>query len=114
VSETVDKEGNRIYQILRLFSKDFSAAAHDFIQKTEIGFGPRTKEIWGLIIEARDFDFAHATDQSRIVVHVTYAENKSDRLLAFRGSGLNCDHILMLCRKYFFQQFVSPAAQVDA
>lgn len=99
VNETVDKEGNRIYEDIRFFSKDMRVSVFDFISKTGIIITVPTVPS-GVTLEAKDFDFRHATERSRRLVLSIHGPSES--FLLFRGSGANCDHIMDICRKYIF------------
>lgn len=104
VNETVDNDGNRIYEDLRFFSKDARISMLDFIDKTKITIGvPRT--LMGISFEAKDFDFKHATERSRLLILGVYPSNES--FVIFRGSGVNCDHIMDVCRKHIFPRLKS-------
>jgi len=99
VNETVDRDGNRIYEDLRFFSKDVRVAILNFISETKITYGV-SGSLKGVTFEAKDFDFRHATERSRLSVLGVYPSNESFGI--FRGSGGNCDHIMNICRNYIF------------
>jgi hypothetical protein len=100
VNEIVDKSGNRIYQTLRFVSEDLGVTVINFVDKPEITIN-RPRNLPSVVFEAKDFDFKKANENSRVTILASYPFS-NEKYVYLRGSGVNCDHIMYIYRKYIF------------
>jgi hypothetical protein len=98
VSDYIEKEGNRVYQHLCLFSEDYFMDAKLFLQQDDFSVTPLRGKIVYLSIKKAEYDFKHANDNSRVNVFALTSDHTN---ISLQCSKENCDHFKEIILKYF-------------
>jgi hypothetical protein len=104
IEEYIDKNGEKTYEALHCFSKNFDFEITNFLFNDKIFIVP-TKNNFDVfkIVEKEDYDFSVATDKSRLMISVSASGgNLSGRYLA---SKKNCEYLTKIIKTYIFPNF---------
>lgn len=88
VSDFIKDDGNREYESLWFFSKTYIMEAKSFISKDNFDMTPMHKNVTYWNIEKQDYDFAKATEKSRVNLQINFRHPIHGLLKASRE---NCD-----------------------
>ena len=100
VSEYLQEDGNRIYEHVRFFSKNFGMVAADFLNTDRFNiFRLNPKNTFALSVRKKDYDFKKANVKSRMTVVLYWLNvNKTSTL---KASKENCDYLKnIIIKKY--------------
>jgi hypothetical protein len=97
VNEYLDKEANRQYESLWLFSEQFVMEAKQFVKEDDFDCAPLSKQVKYWCIKKTEYDFDRATAKSRLVLQLTLGSGTSCNL---KASQENCDQLKTLFFKY--------------
>lgn len=97
VTEFIKEDGTREYENLWFFSQTHAMEAKSFISRDEFDMTPLHKKVTYWTVEKQDYDFAKATEKSR--VHLTISLRHPVRGI-FRASRENCDFLRDVLRKH--------------
>lgn len=90
VSEYIDKDGNRQYEGMWLFSDERVCEAKNFLHEDNYDSAIIKNQVKLWRIKKIDYDFKSATSKSRLVVEFSLVTNISGTL---KASHSNCDHL---------------------
>ena len=113
VGEYVDKDGNRQYQSLWLFSETNIMEAKKFLTEDDFDCAPFRKQIQYWDIKKENYDFSKASTESRMVIKVGFVHNVTFELKASRE---NCDYLKTIFLKHIFKNVIDsakPAQQIE-
>lgn len=102
VDDYITKDKTRAYESIWFFSQGFILEAHNFETDYEIDIVP-TKG-FRLAMELKDYNFNEATEDSRLRVFMTFAEDISGELKATKE---NCDVLRDIVLKYIKPKLVT-------
>lgn len=114
VTEYLDKEGNRHYESVWLFSETSIMEAKQFLQEDSFDSATLSKQVTHWRVEKTDYDFDKASTKSRMVLHFALVSRLSSEL---RASRENCDHLKALFFKYIVPNgigYTSLAQRINA
>ena len=114
VTEYLDKDGNRQYESLWLFSKTSIMEAKQFLKEDDFDLAAARKQVKYWTIKKEEYDFKEASPKSRMTLGFSLATGISGELKASRE---NCDHLKTLFFKHIIPNVIeSPgvAQQMDA
>ena len=97
VNDFIKEDGNREYESLWLFSQAYLMEAKSFISKDEFDMTPLNKKVEYWSVEKQDYDFAKATDKSRVNLKIAF-RYPIDGI--FKASKENCDFLRDVFLKY--------------
>lgn len=100
IGDYINEDKSRGYESIWFFSKNFILEAHDFETKYELDIVPIT--VYRLMIELKDYDFCKATEESRMRVSLTFAEDLTGELKAAKE---NCDILRDIIFTYIQPRF---------
>lgn len=104
INEYSDKEGNRHYESLWLFSKNAAMEAKRFLQEDDFDSTPLMGQVKYWTVKKTEYDFDKASPQASMTLEFSLVSGVSGNLHA---SGLNCDHL----KRIFLSHIVPNAAQ---
>lgn len=116
VTEYFDKEGNRQYESMWLFSKHFAMEAKQFLVEDDFDSAPLQHQVKYWSIEKTDFDFRDATEKSRMLLNFHLLSGVAGALKASRE---NCNFLRDIFRKHVlpnaldYSSFVSLVDAAD-
>jgi hypothetical protein len=90
VNDFMKEDGNREYESLWLFSQTYVMEAKSFISKDKFDMTPLHKKVTYWKIEKQDYDFAKATEKSRVNLQIVFC-SPIDGI--FKASKENCDFL---------------------
>src|ERR1035437_1103 len=90
VTDFIKEDGNREYDSLWLFSKNYAMEAKAFISRDDFDMTPLNKQLTYWSIEKQEYDFKTATAKSRIHIEITFATHTNGILNASKE---NCDFL---------------------
>lgn len=100
IDDYINEDKSRGYESIWFFSKRFILEAHDFETKYELDIVPII--VYRLMIELKDYDFCKATEESRMRVSLTFAEDLTGELKAAKE---NCDILRDIIFTYIQPKF---------
>ena len=105
INDYITKDGSRIFDSIRFYSKNITVKIYHFTEK-EYKFivADGTKPIDRVDIEANNYDFVQADDNSRLSIVGKYRNMSFTDL---KGSGNNCDYLFAIYKKYIVPRIVS-------
>jgi hypothetical protein len=107
LSEYRQEDGSPVHQSLWLFTDDLAMEAKlPTTGGEQFDFVPLARAIRHLVVEATDYDFAKASDESRMRVEVWF---DGQRLGELRASASNCDLLMTVVGRYLLPN-VAPLA----
>lgn len=114
VAEYFDKDGNRQYESMWLFSTTSIMEAKKFPREDDFDSALLRKQVKYWSIKKTEYNFTKATAKSRMVLYLSLLSGNSCNLKASRR---NCDHLKSLFMKYILPNTIESqrlAQQVDA
>ena len=114
VTEYFDKEGNRQYESVWLFSRQFVMEAKHFLMEDDFDSAPLQRQVKYWTIKKTEFDFRDASTKSRMLLKFTLLSGVSGALKASRE---NCNYLSDIFRKHILPNAIectAVAQQVDA
>jgi hypothetical protein len=104
IEEYIDKKGEKRYDGIHFFSKNIDYQISNFLFKDNLFILPIKNRIDIIkITEKIDYDFAKATNKSRLKIECS--DSRGDLRGDFFATGNNCDHLTKIIKKYLFQNF---------
>lgn len=98
VTEHIDKEGNRQYESLWLFSESSIMEAKQFLTVDNFDSTPLKNQVHYWRIKKTEYNFMESSDKSRMLLEFYLLPEVSGTLKASRK---NCDYLKALFLKYF-------------
>jgi hypothetical protein len=105
ITEYPDKEGNRQYESLWLFSKDDAMEAKRFLHQDNFDSTPLAGQVKYWTVQKTEYDFRQASSQSRMTLQFSLQTGIGGIL---RGSQQNCDHL----KKIFLNHILPNTAKL--
>lgn len=106
VSDYLDDEGNRQYENLYFTTPNYLVEVLGFVSQQTFEIDLIRNNIINLRYESRDYDFKHATEQSRLSIRYTTGPLSAH----LKASRENCDYLLRINREAFLPNLVSNQA----
>jgi hypothetical protein len=97
VTEYLDKDGNRQYESVWLFSNTGAMEAKAFLKKDDFDFASLKQQVKYWNIKKTEYDFCKATNKSRMILDF---ELLTGILCALKASRENCDYLKALLFKH--------------
>lgn len=113
VSNYFDKDGNRQFENMWLFSKRFIMEAKNFLQEDDFDSVPLRKQVKYWSIKKTEYNFTDATSKSRMTVDFILLSEINGIL---KASGENCNYLKSLFMKHILPNAIENytlAQQVD-
>lgn len=104
VTEYFDKDGNRQYESVWLFSETFVMEAKQFLKEDDFDAVPLRKQVKYWTVKKTEYDFREASTKSRMVLQFSLLSGVSG---ALKGSRENCDHL----KEIFFKHIIPNAME---
>jgi hypothetical protein len=98
VSEYATADGTRQYENLWFFTRRFAMEAKSFVTADNFDIAPYGRRLAALVVRKEDYDFRKAKEGSRLSVDCV---DESAVTYSLRASGLNCDSLRDIVRKFF-------------
>ncbi len=114
VTDYFDKDENRYYGSMWLFSTMSAMEAKNFLQKDDFDYVLLRKQVHYWSIRKKEYDFTEATQKSRMLLHFDLLSRISCEMKASRE---NCDHLKSIFTKYILPNVMENkifAQQADA
>jgi hypothetical protein len=101
VSEYRDEEGNRNYESLWVLTERYISESPGFVSEQRFDAVPVKHGLARIDLSRESFDFAEATEQSRLTVDITLARSGGVGITGtFKASGDNCTRLSEIVRGY--------------
>jgi len=104
VEEYIKEDGSREYETVDFFSKAYILSAVNFITKDDFRIGPLENQIAGMFIEKENYDFATATEKSRL--HVKCACRRQGATITLKASKVNCNYLTEILLKHIIPNMI--------
>lgn len=114
VTEYFDKDGNRHYESVWLFSKTATMEAKQFLAGDDFDSVPLRQQVKYWSIKKTEYNFRETSTESRIMLHFELLSGVSGDLKASRE---NCEHLKSLFLKYIIPNAIEcpvAAQQMDS
>lgn len=114
VTEYFDKEGNRQYESLWLFSKTWTMEAKLFLTQDDFDATPLKNQVKYWCIKKTEYNFRESSAKSRMTIEFILLTGISGTL---KASGKNCDHLKTVLLKHFMPNAIKypvAAQQIDS
>ncbi|MGD9578918.1 MAG: hypothetical protein AB7Y74_11750 [Syntrophorhabdus sp.] len=107
VTEYFDKEENRQYESVWLFSMQFAMEAKQFLVADDFDSTPLQRQVKYWTIKKTEFDFRDASIKSRMHLQFELLSGISGNLKASRE---NCNFLMNIFRKYILSNVIECSA----
>lgn len=97
VTEYMDKDGNRQYESVWLFSETSMMEAKQFLKEDDFDSAAAGKQVKYWRIKKEEYDFKQASAKSRVMLEFSLTSGISGQLKASRE---NCDHLKSILLKH--------------
>jgi hypothetical protein len=104
VTEYFDKEGNRQYGSVWVFTEESAMEAKNFLQEDDFDSVPLSRQVKYWAIKKTDYDFREASTRSRMVLQFDLVSGIEGTL---RASRENCDHLRTIFMKHILPNRIS-------
>ena len=99
VSEYIEKDKERKYETLVLFTNNFICEVEQFLHGPTLWTARSFNEFPYVEISYSDYDFKNSTDATRLVFKI---HGKDTYQLILKASGSNCDKLRILMKKLYY------------
>jgi hypothetical protein len=107
ISEYLDKEGNRIYESLWLFTPVSVMEAKNFLTEENFDCALYDDLIRYWVIKKKDYDFNTSSADSRITIYFKVSERGFGGISGeIKASQNNCDYLINIFRKHVLRRSV--------
>jgi hypothetical protein len=103
VSEYTTADGQRHYESLWFFTRRFAMEAKSFVTADDFDIAPYLRRLAAIAVRKENYDFRKAKEGSRLTVECV---DESSVTYGLRASGLNCDSLRDIVRKFFVPNLI--------
>ncbi len=114
VTEYFDKDGDRQYESLWLFSKTSVMEAKQFLTVDNFDWSPMENEVRYWCIKKEEYNFLEASNKSRMTLEFRISRPVGGII---KASQENCDYLKVLFLKYLIpnvKKYPAPSQQMDS
>lgn len=104
VNDFIKEDGTREYGSVWFFSQTYAMEAKSFTSKDDFDMTPLRKRLTYWRVEKQDYDFAKATEKSRVLLQIRMDYPVTGE---FRASKENCDFLRDVLRKHILPNLIS-------
>ena len=105
INEYVGKDGSRVFESIRFYSKEVSVLVKDFLSSDYFVISGNTNTLCRIRIKSENYDFIRATEASRLLVIGQFLD---EGIAELKGTGENCDYLFDICKKYLIPRLILP------
>jgi hypothetical protein len=109
VSETVDQEGQHLFESAWVFTESFVCEADDFLHSNSFDAASTSLGITHWRFKFEEYEPGEATSTSRANLSFEFTSGISARL---KASGANCEHLYALMKEFVLPRAISPSRDV--